>query len=164
MASIGITEEQRHLLRPTTDIPLIITSTNSSPDATWRQDLNKEEERKSIASKSEEPLLLRKDSMENEDDGEKGGKRRESRNVGGSLKYEIGRNKSASNLINLPAKWSSVRIKGTGYYDSRKSVVKIEPCNGIPNILTKDYGNLKSPNSSTGTHMKSHNIGNVSRI
>lgn len=82
-----------------------------------------------------------------------GGKRRD---VGGSLKYEIGRNKSASNLIGLPAKWSSVRIKGTGYHDSRKSVVKIEPCNGIPN-MAKDYTNLKSPNAS----MKPH-IGNVS--
>lgn len=80
-----------------------------------------------------------------------------SRNVGGSLKYDIGRNHSVTNLINFPIKWSSVRIKGTGFDESRKSVVKVEPCNGIPN-MNVDYHNLKSPTSS---HNK-NNIANVS--
>lgn len=153
--------EEQCLLK-TIDIPLIITSTTSSPD-TMRKDLEKKS-----SSKAEEKLRgssidgdgddsggVRKKSMD-------GTRRRDSkgRNVGGSLKYEIGRNKSASNLIDFPAKWSSVRIKGTGYHDSRKSIVKIEPCNGIPN-MAKEYTSLKSPNHSTG-QMKPH-IGNVSR-
>lgn len=149
-------EEQR-LLKPI-DIPLIITSASSSPDTSRKFELKDEKE----TIKTEEVLRrcstssARKKSVDST-------KRRDSkgRNVGGSLKYEIGRNKSASNLIGLPAKWSSVRIKGTGYNDSRKSVVKIEPCNGIPNIAKEYAANLKSPNSST-THMKP-NIGNVSR-
>lgn len=87
---------------------------------------------------------------------------RKGRNIGGSLKYDIGRNNSVSNLIPLPAKWSSVRIKGTGFNDSRKSVVKIEPCNGAPNINKKEYEILTSPNSSN-SHKKA-NIGNVSLL
>lgn len=150
------TEEQR-LLKPI-DIPLIITSASSSPDTARKFDANEEKK----VNKTEEMFRRcstssgRKKSLDST-------KRRDSkgRNVGGSLKYEIGRNKSASNLIGLPAKWSSVRIKGTGYNDSRKSVVKIEPCNGIPNIAKEYTSNLKSPNSSTA-HMKPH-IGNVSK-
>lgn len=130
-------EEQR-LLKPT-DIPLIITSASSSPDTARRFD---ETARRSSTGTTAAPKKLA------------------TRGVGSSLKYEIGRNKSAGNLVGLPVKWSSVRVKGTGYHDSRKSVVKIEPCNGMPNIA-KDYGNLKSPNASSA-HMKA-NIGNVSR-
>lgn len=77
------------------------------------------------------------------------------------MKYEIGRNRSVTNLINL--KWSSVRIKGTGYDESRKSIVKIEPCNGISNMgigIKQEYINLKSP---TDTSVK-NNIGNVSYV
>lgn len=150
------TVEEQRLLKPT-DIPLIITSTSSSPDTT-RKFEPKEEKR--LDSKTEE-ILRRSSTCGGRKKSVDSSKRRDSkgRNVGGSLKYEIGRNKSASNLIGLPAKWSSVRIKGTGYDDSRKSVVKIEPCNGIPN-MAKEYANLKSPNSSTG-HKKPH-IGNVS--
>lgn len=151
------TAEEQRLLKPT-DIPLIITSASSSPDTSRKFD---SKEKSGNGSKTEEKL--RRSSTGGGGGGRKKSvdKRRDSkgRNVGGSLKYDIGRNKSASNLIGLPAKWSSVRIKGTGYNDSRKSVVKIEPCNGIPNIA-KDYANLKSPNPST-SHMKP-NIGNVS--
>lgn len=154
------TAEEQRLLKPT-DIPLIITSASSSPDTSRKFDQAKEE--KNVADKTEESLRRsshdtgrKKSSMDVDSIKRRDSK---SRNVGGSLKYEIGRNKSATNLIGLPAKWSSVRIKGTGYHDSRKSVVKIEPCNGIPNIA-KDYANLKSPNPSTA-HMKP-NIGNVS--
>lgn len=68
-----------------------------------------------------------------------------SRSVGSSLKNA--RNESAANLRNLQAKWSSVRIRGTGFKDSRKSVVKIEQgCNGIPQTgamtASKDFDNI----------------------
>lgn len=151
------TAEEQRLLKPI-DIPLIITSASSTPDSgrKFEKEVNLDSRTIDVKGKEEEEEeVLRRNST--------GGRKQsdaKSRNVGGSLKYEIGRNKSASNLIGLPAKWSSVRIKGTGYNDSRKSVVKIEPCNGIPNIA-KEYVNLKSPNSSTG-HMKPH-IGNVSK-
>lgn len=127
-----------HLLQPT-EIPLIITSTNSSPDASRKIDDSRK--RKSI------DLL-------------KQGTKNEGKNIqaGGSFKYEIGRNRSVSNLINLPAKWSSVRIKGTGFTESRKSVVKIEGCNGLPIVGKKEYQNLLSP---TNSQVKK-NIGNVS--
>ncbi|CAG9772167.1 unnamed protein product [Ceutorhynchus assimilis] len=67
--------------------------------------------------------------------------------VGGSLKYDIGRERSS--IIGFPVKWSSVRIKGTGYEDSTK--VKVEPCNGMP--MGVDYDKLVSPTT--------NNIGNV---
>lgn len=128
------------MLKPT-DIPLIITSTNSSPETNRRRSL------------LPEPTESRKLSVDGRFD-------RKQRNIGGSLKYDIGRDNSVSNLIGFPAKWSSVRIKGTGFEDSRKSVVKIEPCNGIPNIglAKKEYESLISPSQS---HTKPH-IGNVS--
>lgn len=74
--------------------------------------------------------------------------------VGGSLKYDIGRERSS--VIGFPVKWSSVRIKGTGYEDSTK--VKVEPCNGMP--LGMEYDKLLSP--TTGTPVIKNNIGNVS--
>ncbi|CAG9831969.1 unnamed protein product [Diabrotica balteata] len=131
-----------------TDIPLIITSTTSTPEPSRRQKSSK----KSIASKSsksESPKTNESKSPEAET-------RRKSRTIGGSLKYEIGRNQSAANLLNFPIKWSSVRIKGPGFDESRKSVVKIEPCNGMPN-MSLDFHNLKSP---TQANIK-NNIGNV---
>lgn len=68
----------------------------------------------------------------------------------GSLKYEIGTRTSSIGNLKCPAKWSSVRIKGTGFKESRKSVVKIEPCNGMPNVAlsgNKDHlAGVKSPN------------------
>lgn len=126
------------LLQPT-EIPLIITSTNSSPDASRKTDESKQ--RKSV-------------------DLFKQGTNNDAKNLqaGGSFKYEIGRNRSVSNLINLPAKWSSVRIKGTGFNESRKSVVKIEGCNGLPVVGKIEYQNLLSP---TNSQVKK-NIGNVS--
>lgn len=137
-----------HLLKPT-DIPLIITSTNSSPEIT----------RRNLQPETSE---LRKNSINLEcynlsDRKLSGGCK--SRNIGGSLKIDFGRNNSATNLINLPAKWSSVRIKGTGFDDSRKSIVKIEPCNGLPNFgLATEYDNLLSPSQA---NLKPH-LGNVS--
>lgn len=130
------------MLKPT-DIPLIITSTSSSPD-TSRKFRDAEPPRKSS------DVGTRKRSV----DGK-------SRNAGGSLKYDIGRNNSATNLVAATAaKWSSVRIKGTGFNDSRRSVVKVEPCNGAPNSGLKEYQNLASPNLQN-SHAKS-NFGNVS--
>ncbi|KAJ8913661.1 hypothetical protein NQ315_007378 [Exocentrus adspersus] len=142
-----------HHLVPPTEIPLIITSTTSTPEATRRDASNKQpkkesrsESRKASESRSPETAecYRRKSSVYGK-----------SRNVGGSLKYDIGRNRSVTNLINFPIKWSSVRIKGTGFEESRKSVVKVEPCNGIPN-MNVDYHNL----SPTSSHNK-NNIANV---
>lgn len=48
--------------------------------------------------------------------------------VGGSLKYEIGRERPS--IIGFPLKCSSVRIKGTGHEET--TLVKVEPCNGMP--------------------------------
>ena len=135
-----------HLLQPT-EIPLIITSTNSSPDAS----------RKIESCSRRKSVDTRKQSTNGSDANKNGAKNSRNLPVGGSFKYEIGRNRSVSNLINLPAKWSSVRIKGTGFNESRKSVVKIEACNGLP-IGKKDYQNLLSP---TQSQVKK-NIGNVS--
>lgn len=77
-------------------------------------------------------------------------KKKKHSSAGGSLKYEIGSRASSIPSLKCPAKWSSVRIKGTGFNESRKSVVKIEPCNGMPNVqLANKDGNhvgLKSPN------------------
>lgn len=135
---------EERLLKPV-DIPLIITSTSSSPDTS-----RKFEDTEPLRKLSDAPS--RKRSL----DGK-------SRNPGGSLKYEIGRNNSATNLVaSTAAKWSSVRIKGTGYHDSRKSVVKIEPCNGAPNNGLKDFQNLTSP-SLPNSHVK-NNFGNVSNV
>lgn len=116
--------EDKRLLKPT-DIPLIITSHNSSPEP---QEKNPENTKRRGSDK-----------------------KKSSRNTtgSGSLKYEIGtRNNSVAN-IKIPTKWSSVRIKGTGFIDSRKSVVKIESCNGMPNLALsgKEYSGLKSPNA-----------------
>lgn len=116
--------EDNRLLKPT-DIPLIITSRTSSPDQ----------------------------SLKNPENGKNGKNRgsdkKKTRNTGsGSLKYDIGaRNNSITNL-KIPTKWSSVKIKGTGFIDSRKSIVKIESCNGMPNLAlnaSKEYLGLKSP-------------------
>jgi hypothetical protein len=126
-----------HLLQPT-EIPLIITSTNSSPDAS-----------RNVADRRRKSVDVRKQSTHGE------GKTLQ---PGGSFKYEIGRNRSVSNLISLPAKWSSVRIKGTGFNESRKSIVKIEACNGLPMGKNMEYQNLLSP---TQNQVKK-NIGNVS--
>lgn len=133
-----------HLLKPT-DIPLIITSTNSSPEITRRNLIPETSEfrkhsfdHRNIPDESRTLTQQQTDRKLSTDRGNK------NRNIGGSLKIDIGRNNSVSNLINLPAKWSSVRIKGTGFKDSRKSIVKIEPCNGIPNLglPIKDYETL----------------------
>ncbi|KAK9700806.1 Ion transport protein [Popillia japonica] len=150
------------LLKPV-DIPLIITSSSSSPEGSRKtilaapetgdiRKLSIDSRRKCFEMSPKSPTIQenRKHSVD-----------KKGRNVGGSLKYEIGRNESVSNLIKLPAKWSSVRIKGTGFKDSRKSVVKIESCNGLPNAgIIKDYENLKSPISPNSNHIKPH-IGNV---
>lgn len=155
---------ESHHLKPV-DIPLIITSNHSSPDAS-----RKRCDTPLTLELAPAPIEMRKNSIDSRkkslDSRQRSEERRASlerkSKVGGSLKYDIGRNNSVSNLINPPAKWSSVRIKGTGFKDSRKSVVKIEPCNGAPNINKKEYENLKSPNSSNN-HMKA-NIGNVSLL
>lgn len=153
------------LLKPV-DIPLIITSSSSSPEGSRKtilaapetgdiRKLSIDSRRKCFEMSPKSPTIQenRKHSVD-----------KKGRNVGGSLKYEIGRNESVSNLIKLPAKWSSVRIKGTGFKDSRKSVVKIESCNGLPNAgIIKDYENLKSPISPNSNHIKPH-IGNVSYV
>lgn len=127
-----------HRLLQPTEIPLIITSTSSSPDTSRKIDdcrRKSAETRKASTSSNVKNLQS-----------------------GGSFKYEIGRNRSVSNLISLPAKWSSVRIKGTGFKESRKSVVKLESCNGLP--IKKEYQNLLSP---TQNNQVKKNIGNVSR-
>ncbi|EFA05339.2 Potassium voltage-gated channel protein eag-like Protein [Tribolium castaneum] len=121
-----------HRLLPPTDIPLIITSTSSSPESSRK--IGDRRKASSVGS-------------------EKNGKN-VNLQAGGSFKYEIGRNRSVSNLINLPAKWSSVRIKGTGFKESRKSVVKLESCNGLP--LKKEFQNLLSPQNQV-----KKNIGDV---
>lgn len=149
------------LLKPA-DIPLIITSTNSSPESTRKnsdsihllayKSTDKSDGRGTDShKKSIDKRIVSGDNQYKLN--------AERKSLGGSLKYEIGRNRSSSNLINVPAKWSSVRIKGTGFNDSRKSVVKVEPCNGIGNIGLGggDYQNLKN---SHHTNMK--NIGDVS--
>lgn len=120
--------EDSRFLKPT-DIPLIITSPNSSPEL----ELKNPENTKSIKRRNSE----RKKSNN-----------RSSATGSGSLKYEIGARHNSVSNVKIPAKWSSVRIKGTGFVDSRKSVVKIESCNGMPNIaLTgKELSGLKSPN------------------
>lgn len=113
--------EDNRLLKPT-DIPLIITSRTSSPDAT------------------KEPEGSKKKRQNKPPPGS------------GSLKYEIGTRTSSISNLKCPAKWSSVRIKGTGFNESRKSVVKIEPCNGMPNVAlsgnkdTNHVAGLKTPN------------------
>lgn len=137
------------LLKPT-DIPLIITSATSSPDSMGEQvrkhrkpSLDERQRRRPSQVSDRTPTTATATS----------------RIAGGSLKYDIGRNNSIANLIHFPAaKWSSVRVKGTGYKDSRKSVVKIEPCNGTA-LKGGDYESLKSPVGSG--HMKP-NISNVS--
>lgn len=133
------------------DIPFIITSTTSTPKTSRRN-------RKNRQAKSTDSKSWKSDSRKTSDSrSPKCGDypRRKSRTVvGGSLKYENRRNQS---ILNFPVKWSSVRIKGTGFCDSRRSVIKIEPCNGIPSVNV-DYHHMKSP---TQSHMK-NNIGNVS--
>lgn len=155
------------LLKPV-DIPLIITSTNSSPETSRKMSLaapdfgdvrklSIDSRRRCFENPPKSPIAVEPSSRKHSVD-------KKGRNVGGSLKYEIGRNESVTNFIKLPAKWSSVRIKGTGFKDSRRSVVRIESCNGLPNISgnKKDYENLKEPISPTN-HMKT-NIGNVSSV
>lgn len=132
------------------DIPLIITSATSTPETSKRDTKKSKRNSESKSSKSESRKTSESKSPETD------GSSRKNRIVGGSLKYDIGRNQSVTNLINFPIKWSSVRIKGTGFEESSKSVVKLEPCNGIPNV-NLDYQNLKSPTSG-----KKNNIGNVS--
>lgn len=119
--------EPKKQLRPS-DIPLIITSTNSNLEFA-----RKGSEGNPLLS-DEPPPDQAKEEVE-----EESGKRK---CLGGSLKYEIGRNRSMGNIIPVKAKWSSVRIRGTGYNDSRKSVVKVEPCNGIGTLGTSEYMNL----------------------
>ncbi|VEN49840.1 unnamed protein product, partial [Callosobruchus maculatus] len=126
-----------------TDIPLIITSATSTPETNRRESKHKRSSGSASRKTSET-----KSPPEDE--------RRKSRTIGGSLKVGIGRNQSVTNLMNFPIKWSSVRVKGTGFEESMKTTVKLERCNGIPN-MNVDYTNLKSP---TSGHMK-NNIGNV---
>lgn len=134
------------------DIPLIITSTTSTPETT-RRSKKKRSSKQSTDTKSWRSDSRKTSESKSPDAGEY--PRRTSRNVvGGSLKCDIGRNHS---VLNFPVKWSSVRIKGTGFEDSRKSVVKIEPCNGMPN-LNLDFQQVKSPTQGN----KKNNIGNVS--
>ncbi|KAJ8970267.1 hypothetical protein NQ317_017162 [Molorchus minor] len=145
------------------DIPLIITSTTSTPEAarreTKRKDNRKRSSRKNSENRSAETRTSDSKSPDSpkspEDYTRKDGSCGRGRNIGGSLKCDIGRNRSLSNIKNFPIKWSSVRIKGTGFDESGRSVVKIEPCNGIPN-MNVDYHNLTSPTSQN----KKKNIGN----
>lgn len=126
--------EDNRLLKPI-DIPLIITSQTSSPEA---------------STKNPEHGLKKR-----------GSERRKSKPTAGSgsLKYEIGTRASSITNLKIPAKWSSVRIKGTGFNESRKSVVRIEPCNGMPNMALahKDplHVGLKSPNPAPIKEVKS---------
>lgn len=76
--------------------------------------------------------------------------------VGGSLKYD--RERERPSVIGYPIKWSSVRIKGTGFEDSTK--VKVEPCNGMP--MGVDYEKIVSPTTGGATGNMKNNIGNVS--
>lgn len=128
------------------DIPLIITSTTSTPETSRRTvTKHRPSERSPDSQKTSDSKSPERGEYP----------RLKSRNVvGGSLKYELGRNHPE---LSCPVKWSSVRIKGTGFDESRKSVIKIEPCNGIPN-MNVDFQHVKSP---TQGHMK-NNIGNVS--
>lgn len=121
--------EAKKQTRPS-DIPLIITSTNSKLEF--------------VRKWSEGNPLLSDEAREEVED--ESGKRK---CLGGSLKYEIGRNRSLGNIIPVKAKWSSVRIRGTGYNDSRKSVVKVEPCNGIGTMGTPEYMNLANAHQNT---------------
>lgn len=143
---------EERLLKPA-DIPLIITSATSSPETSRKFEYQPPED-VPTDNPPKQQQNRRKRSVEGKN-----------RTTGGSLKYEIGRNgSSSSNLIDLPMKWSSVRIKGTGFHDSRRSIVKIEPCNGIPgntSLCNKEYQNLKSPSAAAGHNMKPY-IGNVS--
>lgn len=132
------------------DIPLIITSTTSTPD-TIRRSKNKQSSKQSADSCKSDS---RKTSESKSPNGEEYPRLKSRNLVGGSLKYDFRRNHS---VLSFPVKWSSVRVKGTGFDDSRKSIIKIEPCNGIPN-MNLDFQNVKSP---TQGHMK-NNIGNVS--
>lgn len=138
-----------HYLKPA-DIPLIITSANSSPE-TLRK--NSDNVRlitdKVYDSKSDNEEDTNKNSSDNSKVIDSHYKlSAERRTLGGSLKYEIGRTRSGSTIINVPAKWSSVRIKGTSFNDSRKSIVKLEPCNGI-GLAGNDYQNLKNAHNIT---------------
>lgn len=163
------------LLKPI-DIPLIITSTNSSPEITRRNLLPETSDSSRKHSFDQRNLNDEKNlTIDTIDKRRKSSTtttattidRVKNRNViGGSLKIDIGRNNSATNLIQLPAKWSSVRIKGTGFKDSRKSVVKIEPCNGIPNVglPKKDYETLLSPTQQQQQALLKQHLGNVSLI
>lgn len=125
--------EDNRLLKPT-DIPLIITSQMSSPEGSGR---------------SSEPSRKRTSDKKKSRSSTASGTGTVA--ASGSLKYEIGARDSSITNLKIPTKWSSVRIKGTGFNESRKSVVKIEPCNGMPNVNlnNKDSGHhlgLKSPN------------------
>lgn len=182
-----------HLLvvRPN-EIPLIITSTSSSPDFTATSTNNQQQNQdgnttirnntnmSSTATESttkQKPFNVRKitrrkwSDINNQQSSPPPQQQQQLPWSGGSFKYEIGtRNRSLSNLIGLPktAKWSSVRIKGTGFTESRKSIVKIE-CNSNGNI-PKDYQNLIVDNNSPTTtttqtnnnNTVKKNIGNVS--
>lgn len=131
--------EESRFLKPS-DIPSIITSHDSSPEFQLKTPDN---------SKS----IKRKNNQRRKSGN------RASATGSGSLKYEIGTRKSSVPNVNVPTKWSSVRIKGTGFIDSRKSVVKIESCNGIPNLVLsgKELSGLKSPNN-----VPNKNFGEVS--
>ncbi|CAH1998838.1 unnamed protein product [Acanthoscelides obtectus] len=133
-----------------TDIPLIITSATSTPE-THRETKRKKLSKSSTKSSRSDSRKTSDTKSPQEDE------RRKSRTIGGSLKIDVGRNRSVSNLMNFPIKWSSVRVKGTGFEESTKTSVKLERCNGIPN-MNLEYTNLKSP---TSGHKK-NNIGNVS--
>lgn len=150
-------ELEDRYLKPT-DIPLIITSTNSSPEALRKKSDSVQLLSSRSPEKQEETGAKRKNSEKRKLSDAQYKLNADRKSLGGSLKYEIGRNRSASNLITVPAKWSSVRIRGTGFNDSRKSVVKIEPCNGIGNVGV-DYKNLKNAH-----HNNMKNIGEVSAV
>lgn len=133
--------EPKKQLRPS-DIPLIITSTNTNLEFA-----RKGSESNPLLSDEPPPDQAR------EEEQQECGKRK---CLGGSLKYEIGRNRSMGNIIPVKAKWSSVRIKGTGYNDSTKSVVKVEPCNGIGTMGSPEYINL------VNAHQNKKKVGDVS--
>lgn len=119
-------------LRPS-DIPLIITSTNSNPEFA-----RKGSESNPLLAEEPPPDQCQRKNKPVQDEY---GKRGDRKSLGGSLKYDIGR-QSVGSIIPVKAKWSSVRVRGTGYNDSRKSVVKIEPCNGIGSMGSPEYKNL----------------------
>ncbi|KAF5287614.1 hypothetical protein FQA39_LY15817 [Lamprigera yunnana] len=141
-------------LKPT-EIPVIITSTNSSPESNRKKSDSIHLISTKCIDKHDETENLNLEKRKLSDVQSRLANERKS--LGGSLKYEIGRNRSASNLISVPAKWSSVRIRGTGFDDSRKSIVKIEPYNGIGTgpLTGPDYKNLNSH------HNNIKNIGDV---